>query len=258
MEEKWTQGPEEGEDWLTDEHYTIRTNETQKVLTIGDHNDSMKSDYLLYHKNSICVHIDGNLRDNQAGVIVYSYSAIPTTAYEIQLAILAYKPNNDNFTEYWYFSAPVSDFSKPGILINISKQILSQSGTGNKFSYLIQLIKKDGSTISLSDNIVEKFIENIRIFSSSHLSLANNIKTKAFWAKNSITNTESYLTHDGVLVSNSALFGDGINRIYIGKRENAIGSNNDTALFSFRKYAKNVNSAGFYLGTDGLAIGSTY
>ena len=75
-------------------------------------------------------------------------------------------------------------------------------------------------------------------------------KAAAFWAGGS----NFFVTHDGYLRAQQASIGSGSEPIYIG-RSNA--STNYSAIFSGKKSAKNVSANGFYLGTDGIAIGST-
>ena len=266
MEQTWTEMPNRmDEEWLSNEHYVTRPDSTVKILAIGDHNDGnadyMKN-YATSHPNYACVHINTSLKNNYSGVIVDLLNSISTQNYKIQLVILAYKFITSSSTEcLLYFSSPVSNFSQSGVLIEIPGSVLQQSGTGNKFSYLIQLIKKDGTSINLSDSTVQNIINNIAIRastspapSSQSSQTSSKIKAKAFWTKNPNAGTESYITHDGFLVSNTVILGRGNNKIYIGKTENT----NESALFSFQKYGKNINTSGFYLGTDGLAIGKTY
>lgn len=70
----------------------------------------------------------------------------------------------------------------------------------------------------------------------------------AFWAGDS----KFFVTHEGYLQAQEAVIGSGSQRIYIGK-----GDSTNSAIFSGLKATKNESRNGFYLGTDGLGIGTT-
>ena len=73
-------------------------------------------------------------------------------------------------------------------------------------------------------------------------------KSAAFWAGGS----KFFVTHDGYLKTQQASIGSGSKPIFIGKSDNT-----NSAIFSGRKSSKEANQSGFYLGTDGIGIGTT-
>lgn len=74
-------------------------------------------------------------------------------------------------------------------------------------------------------------------------------KAIAFWAGKD----NFFVSHDGYLKVNEAFIGSGTNPIFIGK-STADGSY--SALFSGKKNHFNASQSGFYIGTDGIALGS--
>lgn len=74
-------------------------------------------------------------------------------------------------------------------------------------------------------------------------------------------NTSFFITHDGFLRASEAIIGSGTTKdtIYIGNGTNNVGTNKDpkfpSAIYSGTKSAKDANGSGFYLGTDGFAMG---
>ena len=77
---------------------------------------------------------------------------------------------------------------------------------------------------------------------------ANDNKIIAFWAG---TN-KFFVSHDGYLKAEEASIGSGTNPIFIGKST----SGDYSAIWSGRKSNFNANAAGFYVGTDGIALGT--
>lgn len=84
------------------------------------------------------------------------------------------------------------------------------------------------------------------------LPTGDSVKRVAFWAGGTTT-PKFYVTHDGYLRCEDATIGSGTNKIYIGK-----GSNSESALYTSGKGTKTTSNSGFYLGTDGFALGSTH
>lgn len=76
-------------------------------------------------------------------------------------------------------------------------------------------------------------------------------KSAAFWAGGS----KFFVTHDGYLKVQQASIGSGSKPIFIGK--SSVSGSNESAIFSGLKSSKTANTSGFYLGTDGIGIGST-
>ena len=223
--------------------------------------------------------IVNTLRNNKEGIIFYS-SNNNVSNYKARLLILAYgdqitQPDEEEPLDWPVFSLKIYlsenfNLTTPGVLKEFSKDILDQWGNydsekGLEYSIYIfvESQKLDNNNkhipISATDSQVATICNRLKVFSSSHLSLISTNKTKAFWTKNSKTGEQSYLTHDGILVANTAILGNGSNKIYIGKKE-SFGSQSisTSALFSYKKASKNANSSGFYLGTDGLGLGKTY
>ena len=83
---------------------------------------------------------------------------------------------------------------------------------------------------------------------------AYNEQTKylAFWAGNNSTAYQFFVSHDGYLRTTSATIGSGTTPIFIGK-----GDDTNSAIFSGRKTAKNQSQNGFYIGADGLGLGTS-
>lgn len=77
----------------------------------------------------------------------------------------------------------------------------------------------------------------------------NENKAIAFWAGND----NFFVSHDGYLKANEASIGSGSNPIFIGK---STGNSNASAIFSGKKSSFTTNANGFYIGTDGIALGS--
>ena len=78
-------------------------------------------------------------------------------------------------------------------------------------------------------------------------------KAAAFWAGKD----KFFVTHDGYLRAQNASIGSGAYPIFIGRSTNKDAKSN-SAIFSGEKSEKNAEKTGFYLGTDGLGIGTTY
>lgn len=77
-------------------------------------------------------------------------------------------------------------------------------------------------------------------------------KAMAFWAGGTGTDSSKFhVSHDGYLRVQEATIGSGKtgNLIYIGK------SGDNSAIYTFNKNTFNASDNGFYLGTDGIAIG---
>lgn len=79
-------------------------------------------------------------------------------------------------------------------------------------------------------------------------------KAMAFWAGDK----NFMVSHDGYLTAKSATIGSGTNSIYIGKSAYIDNNNNNpySAIYSSNKNKLNAASNGFYLGTDGIALGT--
>ena len=85
--------------------------------------------------------------------------------------------------------------------------------------------------------------------SSSSSGYTTETKAVAFWAGDD----EFYVTHDGYLKANEASIGSGTNPIFIGRSS---GSSSYSALFSGKKSSFDSDNSGFYIGTDGIALGT--
>ena len=84
------------------------------------------------------------------------------------------------------------------------------------------------------------------------------LKAAAFWAGD----TKFIVTHDGYLHAEQASIGSGTKPIYIGRtrqseKQESGGGSSESVIFSGYKNAKNASQVGFYLGTDGFALGGT-
>ena len=78
-------------------------------------------------------------------------------------------------------------------------------------------------------------------------------KAAAFWAGKD----NFIVTHDGYLHAEQASIGSGTKPIYIGKTRQSEKAGSESVIFSGYKSAKNASQVGFYLGTDGFALGGT-
>ena len=112
-------------------------------------------------------------------------------------------------------------------------------------------IYKNNTGLSSVDNISDIGVtkKTIKLPSASTSSeYIDTDKSIAFWAGNN----NFFVSHDGYLKANEASIGNGTNPIFIGK---STDNSNYSALFSGKKNSFSANSNGFYLGTDGIAIG---
>lgn len=77
-------------------------------------------------------------------------------------------------------------------------------------------------------------------------------KPIAFWAGGTGTNGKFHVAHDGFVRMQEASIGSGStnNLIYIGK------SGDNSAIHTFNKPTFNTNANGFYIGVDGISLGS--
>ena len=107
------------------------------------------------------------------------------------------------------------------------------------------------SIILDEDRIQVKYLDTVNVYNSENTALA-------FWAKNLADKNTFYVSHDGYLIATAASIGGGTNPIYIG-RSPILGKPGQyrSAIFSNKKYKKDYNLSGFYLGEDGLGIGRT-
>lgn len=159
--------------------------------------------------------------------------------------------------------------NKQGMLIDLSTPEI-KFGTGN-FSVTSDghLTAKGGGSIagwniddykiykdntgmsSVTDvNAIGVTKKDVKIPSSADSGYDTVSKAIAFWAGNN----NFFVTHDGYLKINEATVGKGANPIFIGKSAGGEYS----ALFSGKKNNFSADSSGFYIGTDGIALGNYY
>lgn len=80
-------------------------------------------------------------------------------------------------------------------------------------------------------------------------------KAIAFWSGGTGKTPKFYATHDGYLRITDATIGSSTsNNIYIGKSSKGDSS----AIYTNKKNSLDAESSGFYIGTDGIALGQAY
>lgn len=147
-------------------------------------------------------------------------------------------------------TTPEIKFGTKNFIVN-KDGFLTAKGGGSIAGWSIDNYKiyKNKTGLSSVDNVsqegVTKKIVKIPNLSESN-GYSNIEKPIAFWAGNN----NFFVSHDGYLKVNEASIGNGSNPIFIGE-----GSDSSSALFSGKKSSFSANSNGFYLGTDGIAIG---
>lgn len=112
---------------------------------------------------------------------------------------------------------------------------------------------KEKTGMSSVDDVTEegvtKYDVKIPYATQDETGYATDSKAVAFWAgKNKF-----FVTHNGYLKANEASIGSGTNPIFIGK---STGDGRYSAIWSGKKSQFGANANGFYIGTDGISLGS--
>ena len=83
-----------------------------------------------------------------------------------------------------------------------------------------------------------------------------NDNSIAFWAGSTNASSSPFrVTFGGYLTASSATIGSGSNKIYIGKN---VGNSYHSAIYSGNKDSFTSTASGFYIGTDGISLGSRF
>ena len=149
------------------------------------------------------------------------------------------------------YSGNYSISAKTGMMIDLTTPEI-KFGSGN-FSVNANghLTAKGGGTIA-GWNISDTALSKGKVGMSSENTSDQSI---AFWAGH--TNKDSGLfrvNFAGHMWATEGTIGAGSNKIHLGK---STGSDSYSALYSGSKSAFNANASGFYIGTDGIALGGT-
>ena len=91
---------------------------------------------------------------------------------------------------------------------------------------------------------------NVRISSADFTRSINGVSRSALRLA---LGSKFAVSSDGTMYAGDAIIGTGTNKITIGKSS---GSNSYSAIYSGNKKSFDANSSGFYIGTDGIALGS--
>lgn len=108
---------------------------------------------------------------------------------------------------------------------------------------------KTGMSSVYNDNGEGVTLKPFKLVNSNGDGYATSNKAAAFWA-----GTDKFIVaHDGYLKCESATIGSGTKPIFITKSS---ADGNQSAIYSGKKSAFNSSNNGFYIGTDGIALGS--
>lgn len=108
---------------------------------------------------------------------------------------------------------------------------------------------KTGMSSVYNDNGEGVTLKPFKLVNSNGDGYATSNKAAAFWA-----GTNKFIVaHDGYLKCESATIGSGTKPIFITKSS---ADGNQSAIYSGKKSAFNSSNNGFYIGTDGIALGS--
>ena len=88
-------------------------------------------------------------------------------------------------------------------------------------------------------------------------SSGSSSKAIAFWTGGIGTSGKFHVAHDGFVHMENASIGSGGSSIYIGNSQQD-GQGHQSAIHTFSKNGFNADSTGFYIGTDGFALGRTF
>ena len=153
--------------------------------------------------------------------------------------------NNDAILKSGNFST--SD--KKGMQIDLSKPSI-EFGSGHfKVDEKGNITAEDGGKIA-GWNIGTNALTKDKVGISSNSATGTNI---AFWAGNSNSSNAPFsVNYNGLLKAYQATIGNGTNKITIG------GSGSNSSIYSGSHSTLSSSENGFYLGTDGLSIGSNF
>lgn len=160
-----------------------------------------------------------------------------------------------------------SNYKKQGMLIDLTTPEI-KFGSGNfEVNSSGHLTAKGGGSIAgwnIDDYKIYKsntgmssvtgagdtgaIVKTVKLPSNADNGYTDTNKAIAFWAGNN----NFFVSHDGYMKLNEASIGNGVNPIFIGK---STADGNYSALFSGKKNRFDANSNGFYVGTDGIALG---
>lgn len=142
-----------------------------------------------------------------------------------------------------------SNKNNQGMLIDLTTPSI-EWGNGNfKVDVNGHLTAKGGGSIA-GWTIGDTALTKGKVGISSNNSSDNNY---AFWAGNATAASAPFsVTFGGYLKADTATIGNGTNKITIGKSS---GNNAYSAIYSGSKSSYNANGTGFYIGTDGIALG---
>ena len=108
---------------------------------------------------------------------------------------------------------------------------------------------KTGMSSVYNDNGEGVTLKPFKLVNSNGDGYVTSNKAAAFWA-----GTDKFIVaHDGYLKCESATIGSGTKPIFITKSS---ADGNQSAIYSGKKSAFNSSNNGFYIGTDGIALGS--
>lgn len=146
-------------------------------------------------------------------------------------------------------SGNYSTSAKTGMQINLTEPSI-------KFGSGYFSVDKDGKLTAAGGgtiagwNIGEDKLYKGKVGLSSDNSVGTNL---AFWAGNATPESAPFsVNYNGYLKASTAAIGNGANKIVIGKSND---DDNASAIY-YKKNALNSTSFGFYIGTDGIALGA--
>lgn len=153
-------------------------------------------------------------------------------------------------------SGNYSSINKTGLEINLTAPTIKY-GSGNfEVNEIGHITAKGGGTIA-GWNITDTKLYKDKVGISS----VNGDGNYAFWAGASVRGDEQPnnplfgVKYDGTIIAQQGLIGRGSQRITIGHSQSDEGSPKNSALYSGSKSSFTADAAGFYIGTDGIALG---
>ena len=145
-------------------------------------------------------------------------------------------------------TTPEMKFGSGNFIVNSSGHITAKGG-GSIAGWTIDdnALTKNNTGMNSNPTVNQTGSRTVSINVPGNQTYSGVNKAIAFWAGN--RNFE--VSHDGYLRTQVASIGSGSTPIFIG------GSGSNSAIFSGTKTSKNASKSGFYIGVDGLGIGTS-
>lgn len=185
----------------------------------------------------------------------YIYSSNYWKNYDVYGKPSNYSSGNENGEGMLIdLTTPKIKWGNGNFVVNEEGHITAKGG-GDIAGWLVddyKLYKEKTGMSSVDDATAEgvtKYDIKIPYATGNETGYITDSRPVAFWAGKD----EFFVTHDGYLKANEASIGSGSNPIFIGRSS---ASSSYSAIWSGKKSSFNANASGFYIGTDGISLGS--